>query len=233
MLAAPDDAARLVLFQTNGNLDHAMELLLTGTQDNDDPASYPTAPPLVPTAAPARGAAPASGVHREPDQWSVLVDMGFDRHQAIAALQEAHGDVEAALSLLSEPKSAAPAAVKVPMGDSNYSVSKRPAAARPVDVPDELRIDGSDGNAYDLDSFIDVYGGSRIAPPDEWFSAAPVSATPNTHACMLGTLLASDADALSEQLGTLADMGFPRDAALAALRKSDGNVQAALQELFG
>jgi len=209
-----------------------MELLLTRTQD-DDPASHAAAPAEpVSTAAPARGAAPCSrGVQHEAAQWSVLVDMGFDRDQAITALQEAHGDVEAALLLLSESEPAAPAAG--PMGGSNYSVSKKLAAMRPADIPDERRFDASDGNAYDLDSFIDVYGGSRIAPPDEWFSAAPVSATPNTHACMLGTLLASDADALSEQLGTLADMGFPRDAALAALRKSDGNVQAALQELFG
>ena len=202
-----------------------MELLLTRTQD-DDPASHAAAPAEpVSTAAPARGAAPCSrGVQHEAAQWSVLVDMGFDRDQAITALQEAHGDVEAALLLLSESEPAAPAAG--PMGGSNYSVSKKLAAMRPADIPDERRFDASDGNAYDLDSFIDVYGGSRVAPPDEWVTADedPLSAPPSE---------ASDADALSEPLATLADMGFPRDAALAALRKSNGNVEAALQELFG
>ena len=184
------------LDQTNGNLDHAVELLLLipGAQ-GDGPASYAAAPPEpAAVTGPARGAAPGSGFH--PHQWSVrtLVDIGFGRDQAIAALKATYGDVKAARLLLpSRSKTVRlPKSVAVPMGGSNYSVGilgKRPASVRPADDP-ELRIDASDGNPYDLDSFIDVYGGSRIAPPHEWFSAdqVPVPASPND---------ASDAPALT------------------------------------
>ena len=58
------------------------------------------------------------------------------------------------------------------MGNKLWSL-----VGRPADDTNELKIDRTDGNAYNLDSFTDVYGGSRIAPPHEWLAAdrAPVS----------------------------------------------------------
>lgn len=40
-------------------------------------------------------------------------------------------------------------------------------------VKQERRVDPSDGNAYPLSSFIEVYGGSRSSPPPQWAAATP------------------------------------------------------------
>lgn len=49
------------------------------------------------------------------------------------------------------------------------------SASRPGPEPEpkpDVRIDTTDGEAYPLDSFIAVYGGSRAGPPQEWRDAA-------------------------------------------------------------
>ena len=42
-----------------------------------------------------------------------------------------------------------------------------------VAAAQERRVDPSDGNAYPLSSFIEVYGGSRDDPPPQWRAAVP------------------------------------------------------------
>eukprot|EP00040_Diaphanoeca_grandis_P004501 m.29110 g.29110 ORF g.29110 m.29110 type:complete len:278 (-) comp16041_c0_seq1:59-892(-) len=43
--------------------------------------------------------------------------------------------------------------------------------------PPELRVDSSDGGTYDLDSFVQVYGGTRGEPPQQWLTAERVRVT--------------------------------------------------------
>ena len=51
------------------------------------------------------------------------------------------------------------------------------AAGSPADALMETRVDVSDGVAYPLDSFVEVYGGSRAQPPQEWADAKRAGAT--------------------------------------------------------
>ena len=48
--------------------------------------------------------------------------------------------------------------------------------AQPSPATPERRVDGTDGVAYTLDSFVEVYGGTRARPPQEWANAKRVGA---------------------------------------------------------
>merc|ERR1712070_868312 len=79
-----------------------------------------------------------------------------------------------------------------PAAAVSADTSAKPAAAIPADtaapavkqmglgggVANETRIDPADGVSYTLEDFVDAYGGSMEAPPQEWLSAKPTAAVP-------------------------------------------------------
>ena len=73
---------------------------------------------------------------------------------------------------------------------TNGSASRKPDTATSIDPVDAdapahrsdgLRIDKTDGGAYELDDFISVYGGNRTNPPPEWALAETAGDAPSSH----------------------------------------------------
>lgn len=60
------------------------------------------------------------------------------------------------------------------------AAAKRKETQQLIPSTTELRIDITDGNAYSLDSFIEVYGGSRLKPPHEWTIAKKKGTVPKS-----------------------------------------------------
>ena len=54
-------------------------------------------------------------------------------------------------------------------------------AASSQSIEEEWRIDGTDGEKYGIGSFIEVYGGSKERPPQEWVNAKRVVAEAPSH----------------------------------------------------